>query len=186
MLCPHCQSEIAITIETEHCPFCKTDIKLDVKSALAAEECVRSVLTEKDVNEIIRLLAEGKRVEAMRTVRKIRGKMEPFVEARVLKIIEQGSTDRYSLSQNYEKGHNSQVPIHLVPCIACNKLISAQAETCVHCGHPTGVHVCPRCGSTNTKTISSIGKATSVLLWGVFATNKVVSKFECKHCGHKW
>lgn len=71
-------------------------------------------------------------------------------------------------------------------CSACKSPISKQAETCPHCGQPTGVHVCPRCQSVNTKVISGASKATSVVLWGPFAANKVVSKYECKSCGHKW
>ena len=71
-------------------------------------------------------------------------------------------------------------------CSICNEPISNRAETCPHCGNPTGVHVCPKCGSTNTKTISSASKATSVFLWGPFAANKVVSKFQCKDCWHKF
>ena len=71
-------------------------------------------------------------------------------------------------------------------CSSCYKLISYKAESCPHCGNPTGIHVCPRCSSINTKVITGASKATSIFLWGVFAANKVVSKFECKDCGHKW
>lgn len=81
--------------------------------------------------------------------------------------------------------HKNQVA-QLVRCDACKKEISSKAETCPHCGNPTGVHVCPKCGGINTKTISGASKVTSVFLWGRFAANKVISKFQCKDCGHKW
>lgn len=74
----------------------------------------------------------------------------------------------------------------LTTCTACNQQISVNAESCPHCGQPTGVHVCPRCNSTDTKVISGVSKATSIFLWGPFAANKVISKFQCKKCGHKW
>lgn len=73
-----------------------------------------------------------------------------------------------------------------VPCAVCKRSISPKAESCPHCGQPTGIHVCPKCGSTKTKIISGASKATSIYLWGLFAANKVLSKFQCKDCGHKW
>ena len=74
----------------------------------------------------------------------------------------------------------------MIPCKVCGKKLSAKAETCPGCGNPTGVHVCPKCGSANTKAISGASKATSVLLWGPFAANKVISQFQCKDCWHKF
>lgn len=71
-------------------------------------------------------------------------------------------------------------------CTACNSQISMRAESCPRCGQPTGVHVCPNCRSTNTKVISGASKAASIVLWGPFAANKVLSKLQCKDCGHKF
>lgn len=85
-----------------------------------------------------------------------------------------------------EHDNNTYYSSQLTTCVACNNQISAHAESCPQCGHPTGVHVCPKCGSTNTKVISGASKATSIFLWGPFAANKVISKFQCKDCGHKW
>ena len=45
---------------------------------------------------------------------------------------------------------------------------------------------CPCCGSTDVSVISGASKAVSVALWGVFAANKVMSKYKCNHCGHKF
>ena len=74
----------------------------------------------------------------------------------------------------------------LIICPACGGQISSHAESCPHCGQPTGVHVCPKCKGINTGVISGASKATSVLLWGPFAANKVLSKFQCRDCGHKF
>lgn len=76
--------------------------------------------------------------------------------------------------------------VQLVPCSACGHKLSAKAEKCPNCGQPTGIHVCPKCGSVKTKIISGASKATSIVLWGPFAANKVLSKFQCKDCGHKF
>ena len=76
--------------------------------------------------------------------------------------------------------------IQMTACQACNKRISNQAEVCPHCGQPTGVHVCPSCGGTNTTVLSGGSKTTSILLWGALAANTVTSRFKCKDCGHKW
>lgn len=76
--------------------------------------------------------------------------------------------------------------VQLTTCPVCDGKISTRATACPHCGNPTGVHTCPKCGSTNTKTISGASKAASIYLWGPFAANKVVSKFQCKDCWHKW
>lgn len=75
---------------------------------------------------------------------------------------------------------------NLTSCSACNKEISKQAEVCPHCGQPTGVHLCPKCKSTDTKVISGASKVASVAMWGVFAANKVKSNYKCNKCGHKF
>lgn len=71
-------------------------------------------------------------------------------------------------------------------CKSCRKQISTHTEVCPHCGNQTGVHVCPKCNSTNTETISGASKASSLMLFGVFAANKVVSKYRCRDCNHKF
>ena len=76
--------------------------------------------------------------------------------------------------------------VQLVPCSCCGRKLSPKAEVCPSCGNPTGVHVCPKCGSINTTPISGMSKATSIALWGAFSANKVMSKFKCKDCGHKF
>lgn len=74
----------------------------------------------------------------------------------------------------------------LINCKTCNNQISEQAEFCPHCGQPTGIHMCPKCKSVNTETISGASKVASIAAWGVFATNKVKSTYRCKNCGFKF
>lgn len=72
------------------------------------------------------------------------------------------------------------------PCSACGKTISAKAETCPYCGHPTGVHVCPRCGSTEIMWIDGVSKALSMAFFGPFSVNTVRNKYECEKCHFKF
>ena len=74
----------------------------------------------------------------------------------------------------------------LVSCKACNNQISNHAETCPHCGHPTGVHVCPKCGGIKTRVISGASKTASIFFWGAYAANKVRSTYECLDCKQKF
>ena len=75
----------------------------------------------------------------------------------------------------------------LIKCPGCGKDVSSIAKACPNCGEPidTAIH-CPKCGSANVKVISGGSKTASILMWGVFAANKVLSKYECKNCGHKF
>lgn len=74
----------------------------------------------------------------------------------------------------------------LINCRACHHQISSEAAVCPNCGQPTGVHVCPKCGSTDTKVISGASKVVSVAMWGIFAANKVKSTYQCNKCGQKF
>lgn len=185
MLCPHCKIEIEITNKTITCPLCKGDIELDVKNQLIAQDCMSRLVTDADKSLIRELLSNGQRKEAMHHVRKIRGMMDALVEMRVLRLIEQEDSNEL-VNKQKSSMKESAARNNLISCSICNQKISFKAETCPHCGNPTGVHVCPKCNSINTKVISGASKAASIFLWGAFAANKVVSKFECKDCGHKF
>lgn len=75
----------------------------------------------------------------------------------------------------------------LIKCKECGKEVSDKAKSCPNCGAPIDTKVyCPKCGSANTEVISGASKFGSVMLWGVFAANKVLSKYRCKNCGHKF
>lgn len=44
---------------------------------------------------------------------------------------------------------------------------------------------CPTCNSTNIKKISSLSKAASVAMVGIFS-QKVKHQFKCSNCGYEW
>lgn len=71
-------------------------------------------------------------------------------------------------------------------CTACSRPISVKAETCPHCGNPTGVHTCPRCGSTDWVYIDAASKVGAMALFGAFAVNTVRNKYQCRACKFKY
>lgn len=101
-------------------------------------------------------------------------------------------TTRYYNKRGYviRFGSNSlrrrQSDTQLTHCTVCKNSISSDATNCPICGHPTGVQTCPKCGSTQFKIITGASKAASIFLWGPFAAHKVLSRYRCKSCGHKW
>lgn len=75
----------------------------------------------------------------------------------------------------------------LIKCPECGRGVSSTAKACPNCGAPIDTTIrCPKCGSSDTKVISGASKAASVALWGVFAANKVMSKYVCNNCKHKF
>lgn len=75
----------------------------------------------------------------------------------------------------------------LIKCPGCGKEVSSNAKSCPNCGEPIDTAIrCPKCGGTDIKVISGASKAVSIALWGVFAANKVISKYQCNVCGHKF
>lgn len=131
--------------------------------------------------------------EASKRIQNITGVSESdsmdIIEHIKVDILKRDDSIRYDHQTNMTatiSGKQTRDLSGLINCISCNVQISKKAEVCPHCGQPTGVHVCPKCQSSNTKTISGASKATSIFLWGPFAANKVLSKFQCNDCGHKW
>lgn len=75
----------------------------------------------------------------------------------------------------------------LIKCNECGKEVSSKARTCPNCGNPIDTSVkCPKCGSTNTRPISNSSKLFSTIMWGGLAANKILSKYECLNCKHKF
>ena len=75
----------------------------------------------------------------------------------------------------------------LTRCSDCGKDVSSNARQCPHCGNPIDLSVrCPKCGSKDTKVISGASKVGSLLLVGIFAANKILSKNVCNSCNHKF
>lgn len=44
---------------------------------------------------------------------------------------------------------------------------------------------CPTCGSTNVKHISTLNRAVSIGVFGLFSS-KIGKNYECLHCKAKW
>lgn len=75
----------------------------------------------------------------------------------------------------------------LIKCSECGKEVSSNASSCPHCGNIINASVrCPKCGSTNTGPISNSSKIISNLMWGPLAVHKILSKYECYDCKHKF
>ena len=185
MKCPYCGDKIQIDNKAIECPLCRASFDLSTRNRIIAEACVSSTITNADKNIIKDLLTSNRRADARYYIRKIRGRGDALIETHILRILE-GEFNLYredSQTYNTEDGCSNT---GLILCIACRHQISKKAETCPHCGNPTGVHVCPKCNSTNTSVITGTSKAASIFLWGAFAANKVVSKYECKDCGHRF
>lgn len=44
---------------------------------------------------------------------------------------------------------------------------------------------CPTCHSRKVEKISTLNRATSIYMWGIFSS-KINKQFVCKNCGYKW
>lgn len=70
-----------------------------------------------------------------------------------------------------------------ITCSECGYDISSSTENKKLPPAPTiPVVECPYCHSKDTKKISSLSKAGSVALWGVFAAGKVSKQWHCNNC----
>ena len=49
----------------------------------------------------------------------------------------------------------------------------------------TNIPTCPTCGSTNVKHISTLNRAVSIGVFGLFSS-KIGKNYECLHCKAKW
>lgn len=73
----------------------------------------------------------------------------------------------------------------LINCPGCGKEVSSNAAACPHCGEPIDTSIkCPKCGSKNVVPISNAKKVGSMIMWGMLAANKVMSKHHCNDCKH--
>lgn len=164
------------------CPKCGKSIKTKEQNKAEAEKLLPALKESEQYERIKEMVYDCKLAEPSREIRKI-VPADIFVADEIIDMIWETRPSDWVIEQPPAPTPDNSL---LTTCVACASEISKQAETCPHCGQPTGVHVCPRCQSMNTKVISGASKATSVVLWGPFAANKVVSKYECKSCGHKW
>lgn len=75
----------------------------------------------------------------------------------------------------------------LIKCRECGKEVSSNAASCPHCGNIINTSVkCPKCGSLLTRPISNTSKVVSTFMWGPLAAHKIISKYECLNCKHKF
>lgn len=95
--------------------------------------------------------------------------------------------NEYNLYMLHKKSIKGGKKMSLIRCPGCGNGVSANAFSCPNCGEPINTAIrCPKCGSSNTKVISGASKAASVAMWGIFASNKVLSKNVCCDCRHKF
>lgn len=105
-------------------------------------------------------------------------------------------SDMYSIESYMKKYRRPPISavtayaINIVPsmkkCIACKKDISENASVCPNCGQPTGIVICPKCGSKEVEIITGGDKVASTVIFGALSANTVLSKFRCKQCRHKF
>lgn len=68
-------------------------------------------------------------------------------------------------------------------CTNCsNNVFNNRVKPNTHNIHSKPTVTCPYCKSTNTKKISSMSKAGSVAMWGIFALGKTTKQWHCNNC----
>ena len=185
------------------CPYCKSTVD-DHCTGRTCSQCGKHIYSEEFLTQLvmsrIRVLRRSGRynslldhifnndiLEATNVIREVIGQDDVVVETAIIDKILHGPQILSTPTKNDDTRITEiKAPIELVRCAACEHPISPKASACPNCGHPTGIHVCPKCNSINTRVITGTSKAASIFLWGAFAANKVVSKYECKDCGHKF
>ncbi|MBR4003151.1 MAG: ribosomal protein L7/L12 [Clostridia bacterium] len=181
--CPECGKEISDKSPAcIHCgfPLDTTTTKEEPTNA----NIVKIGGVDYDLTEVIELINKNEKIKAIKILREKTGL--GLADAKdVADNLEQKTNPTTGFTPKYSTV-SADIKATLITCKACGKQISNQAPTCIHCGQPTGIQLCPKCGSSNTKVISGASKAVSIGLWGIFAANKVMSKYECKKCGHKF
>lgn len=189
--CPHCKSAVDDSCAGRTCSQCGEHIYTKDFLQKVVDSRIRVLRRSDSYEQIVKHILDGNFDAATEKIRSVIGRKDISAEPVMIdKIINGPEILRRPASVSTNTSTIQEIPqsasVKLMPCLACGSTISQHAESCPNCGNPTGVHVCPKCGSANTKVISGASKATSVLLWGVFAANKVVSKYQCKDCWHKF
>lgn len=189
--CPYCKSMIDDSYTGKACPQCGGHIYTPEFLQQVVDSRIRILRKNSTYEKIVKCILNGDFEAATVGIRSVIGRVDTVAEPAIIDKILHGPSillkpAPIEPTHSKKQAYQTQKTIGLVTCPACHKQISTQAETCPHCGHQTGVHVCPKCNSTNTKAISGASKATSIFLWGPFAANKVLAKFQCKDCGHNF
>lgn len=189
VVCPYCKNHVDNECADKLCPMCGEIVKSPEWINAQVSAYIRFLKKNNIYDAVKVLIWNDEDEEAVNKISKIIGKKDIVVLEKFI------LTTRQNRPQNYRYVDTSRLPgvdsitnmtNGLIACPMCGDQISPRASSCPHCGNPTGVHVCPKCNSINTCVITGTSKAASIFLWGAFAANKVVSKYECKDCGHKF
>lgn len=185
--CPYCGEMVSKEFEDKRCPICEELIRSQEWIDNIMDSRIRILRRSNQYDRIRYLVRNGYTDKALEVLSNTIKKRDKVLDAITVERIAQDTSEKSKdVGVNVEFAEKQKQIVGLTHCHVCNHEISEKAESCPNCGNPTGVHVCPKCGSANTKAISGSSKTTSVLLWGPFAANKVVSKFQCKDCWHKF
>lgn len=63
--------------------------------------------------------------------------------------------------------------------------VSTHSSSTVNNNNEINIPKCPTCGSTNVKHISTLNRAVSIGVFGLFSS-KIGKNYECLHCKAKW
>lgn len=184
--CRLCGKTIRNPEKRTYCPYCNERIKTEEETKAEALSRIEELRADGRLEKIRELNNSYSRFDAVKELEKIYGYDAVEIYTLLALLAEQDRNIEGADSSDVKNTTQIKPNHNLTSCKACGQSISRQATSCPHCGHPTGVHVCPKCGSTNTQVITNASKAVSTWLWGAFAANKVVSKYECKDCWHKF
>lgn len=182
--CPYCNNFVNIKYENYACPICGCRVMSEEFIGQRVVSLIRIMKRRSVFDRIQQLVWNDDMDRAKNEIRVILEACDPAMEAAVIDFLLKSKPDEWRGGCVLTQPKKPMVA--LVACSACGNQISIKAESCPHCGNPTDVHVCPKCNSINTRVITGTSKAASIFLWGAFAANKVVSKYECKDCGHKF
>ena len=187
--CPYCQNDIWEYVIDHNCPHCGELVRSDKWINELASGVIYFAKRDNAFEALKIHIYNSENEDAIRIIRELRkNKEDAIVEQRVIERILEGKPANWT----YVAAPKVSIPTPasnapaLVSCKACGNQISNHAETCPHCGHPTGVHVCPKCGGIRTRVISGASKTASIFFWGAYAANKVRSTYECLDCKQKF
>lgn len=197
--CIECNKEISSFAET--CPYCGCPASYQKQHGQDGED-LNSIILQNDAklkdqekwNSILDLVKQKRGQEALDEAKKITNRNTTAFNI-VMKMMDTKEVPTEFIIRELpdqlldpikKEVPKSTAPPTTRPCKACNKTISVKAEKCPHCGEPTGVRVCPRCGSTDVVILDAVSKAVSMALFGVFSVNTVRSKYECWTCHFKF
>lgn len=186
--CIECGSEISSYAKS--CPICGCPAEMqnspinDESISINIEKNNEELLNKDRWYHVVDLVNKGETLPAVHEIKDILSINSLSAAMDIIKKIKE--TKELPVDFIIEKYPSQKIQPTTRSCKACSKIISVKAEKCPHCGEPTGVRVCPRCGSTDVVILDAVSKAVSMALFGVFSVNTVRSKYECWTCHFKF